>query len=131
MSSATPQVQALQVQIVPQQGHTAQKATSMFSSCMYSRGRCSLLSNNTALTHLLNSLHEIQDGPPAHVHPVLDPSMRWNLKCAIACSLDVYVQAASNGTPCGCARLGCLHDSNRSLISMSLQPLVQAGGKEI
>ncbi len=48
--------------------------------------------------HLLNSLHEIQDAPPAHVHSVLDPSKRWNLKRAIACSLDVYVQAASNGT---------------------------------
>ena len=28
---------------------------------------------------------------------------------AIACSLDVYVQAATNGTRCGCARLGSLH----------------------
>ena len=37
-------------------------------------------------------------------------TMQRNLKRAIACSLDVYVQAATNGTPCGCARLGTLHD---------------------
>ena len=28
----------------------------------------------------------------------------------IACSLDVFVKAATNSTPRGCARLGSLHD---------------------
>ena len=47
--------------------------------------------------------------PPWHVHPVLGHSKQRNLKRAIACSLDVYVQAATNGTPCGYSRLGSLH----------------------
>ena len=46
-------------------------------------------------------------------------TMQRDLKRAIACSLDVYVQAASNGTPCGCARLGSLHVRRGVPFSMS------------
>ena len=42
-------------------------------------------------------------------------------KRAIAGRLDVYVQDATNGTPCGCARLGSLHD--RRGVPFSMCPL--------
>ena len=59
-----------------------------------------------------------------HVHPVCGALRRWNLKRAIVCSLDVYVQAATNGTPCGCARLGFLHDRRGTPCSMSPRSVV-------
>ena len=61
-----------------------------------------------------------------HVPPVCGALRRWNLKRAIACSLDVYVQAAINGTPCGCARLGTLHDRRGVPFSMCPQFVVHS-----